>query len=508
MPNAYPVGPPVLKGTLSFSVKAIPGGALHGVYALDETKAASRADEIWMNFCASVQVPLTNSIWVEIDFDSPKFQALVPALRDLLAREPLEIHEAEAWFGLSKSASAEAGWHAIYGWTEPKPITFLRGEYRMSRTQTPPCRADKAPPGVHIMANLVSEKFKAVVEAHGFSGAEFFWMQDVGKCKAMQWYKLVPQYWLGNGFDHPWFDPATADEDQKKQRGRRAGVGQFRSDQLRSNVAFDEHWKNDFIQLCGTGRFEFGFPKPLLHEFLPQSDFAETSNGHVCVTRRVLEVLLRERLIQQKETGAILVTDTAPPDVNIYDTPDDRMRPLVSPEELRLIKDNEAKLWAKHLANPKPPRVPSLDRSLKLLKRAKKNAPDDFGRKASPADIASVNAALPYTLPAAWEKVLAVAEVFSFAEGEFEVVLLSRLAEYQKEVRDGLTEEQSEIPSKALFFTQGAAGDFHCFDLDSLQPDGECRVLLISHETNEPEAQWPSIAEFIEETFSGEPAEE
>lgn len=507
MPNAYPVGPPVLKGTVEFRLEAIPGGALHGVYALDQTKATSRADEIWLEFCASVKAPINSFQWVEIDFDSPKFETLVQELIALLAREPLKIEWADVGFGPGERAAEEAEWHYICGWAEP-PSAFLYGEYRMSPTQTPACKADKAPPGAHMMYQLVSEKFKAVVEANGFSGAEFLWMQDVGKCKAMQWYKLVPQYRIGLGFDHPWFDPAKADELQTKNGEPIISIRQFRNDQLRPGVAFTEPWKNKFIQLCSPGCLTYCFPEPVLREFLPQSDFAVAAERHICVTRRVRDVLLRERLIQQMETGPLLITDTAPPGVKCYDTKEIWMRPVVSPEELRLIKENEAKLWAKHLANPKPPRVPSLDRSLKLLKKAKKNAPDDFECKASPADIAAVNAALPYPLPAAWEKVLAVAEVFMFAGGEFEVVLLSRLVEYQNETRDCLeTGDPAAMPSKVLFFTHGAGGDFHCFDLDSLQPDGECRVLLISHEKMEPEAEWPSIAEFIEETFSGEPAE-
>src|SRR5438874_964101 len=71
-------------------------------------------------------------------------------------------------------------------------------------------RADRLKPGVHVAGGYlqvdVSERFKAVVEAHRLTGIEFVWIRDIGKYRAMQWYFPVCSKCLGRGLDAPFID--------------------------------------------------------------------------------------------------------------------------------------------------------------------------------------------------------------------------------------------------------------------------------------------------------------
>jgi hypothetical protein len=71
-------------------------------------------------------------------------------------------------------------------------------------------RADRMKPGIHLGGAIypvyVSERFKAVVEAHRLTGIEFVWCRDIGKYRAPQWYYPVCRECLGRGLDDPWID--------------------------------------------------------------------------------------------------------------------------------------------------------------------------------------------------------------------------------------------------------------------------------------------------------------
>jgi hypothetical protein len=51
---------------------------------------------------------------------------------------------------------------------------------------------------------------------------------------------------------------------------------------------------------------------------------------------------------------------------------------------------------------------------------------------------------------------------------------------------------------------QTELGDSIWLDTRRQKPDGDCRVLLMSHETGEEERDWLSIADFLEELLTAE----
>ena len=84
---------------------------------------------------------------------------------------------------------------------------------------------------------------------------------------------------------------------------------------------------------------------------------------------------------------------------------------------------HSAKDKAAFVQNPKPVRVPSLPRSLALLKSRKRIDPKKFSRAASAKAVEQTNNDLPRPLPTAWQKVLRTAnggiiEQCDLADGE------------------------------------------------------------------------------------------
>ena len=58
-----------------------------------------------------------------------------------------------------------------------------------------------------------------------------------------------------------------------------------------------------------------------------------------------------------------------------------------------------------------------------------------------------------------------------------------------------------DFPEHYLFISHSLTGDSCVLDLSTIDINGECLVLCISHETQQPERKWPSIAAFLEDVL-------
>src|SRR5262249_31192459 len=109
-----------------------------------------------------------------------------------------------------------------------------------------------------------------------------------------------------------------------------------------------------------------------------------------------------------EECQPVLILDRAPPGVENLDRRYGPAEPTFAAEEWAQIRQWEAGAWARHCAHPKPPRAPSLARSLALLRSRQRREVKSFARPASARAIAEAGRALGAPLPAAWEKVLRI----------------------------------------------------------------------------------------------------
>jgi hypothetical protein len=392
-------------------------------------------------------------------------------------------------------------------------------------------KADRMKLGVHVAGWTplvhVSERFKAVVEAHKLTGIEFVWCRDVGRHRAPQWYLPVCQQCLGRGLDHPWLDTARLNGlgfGTLHPSGRHGQSG-FGSRLQRRGTGFKDPQLKKLMSLLRSMELlkrppDFGsFPR-YLRKYLPDTDFActiqDTCQGGpnyrhrgLAMNRKARDVLKANRIVTDDELDPVLVLDRPQKGVRNLDRRYGPPDPAFSADQLARIRELQAADWAKHLAKPKLQRAPDLARSLALLRASKRRTPNAFAKPAAQRviDAASI---LGVEVPAAWQKVLRISnggriDHSPLASDQACVfVPAEKLNESQRTEIGYFEEIGARLPETLTVVVQTEIGDSIWLDRARQKPDGDCRVVLISHETGEEDREWPSVAEFLEELLMAE----
>jgi hypothetical protein len=470
----------------------------------------------------------------EFDLDSPK----LPEIVALLAR----LHKQKrAWMGyveinelLVEDARTRPEWFLLEPDTQSHlDACFLRN---VNEEQVYPFgNAASAQPGLHVAdwgpdSLLVSERFKDVVEKHRLTGLEFLWIRDSGRYRAMQWYLPLPRELLGRGLDHPWYDPAKSSGVGSNAKDPRARHGQriascMAGFTLRANSSFGDPLKDRLLKLMVAmskrQMLVISYPR-YLRQYLPRADFAFTlcdwqygdqihRHRGLAARRRAKDLLIANGLASEKDFVAVKVFDRVPPGTENLDRRCGKPLPLFSPAELARLRDEEAVLWAEHVRQDKPPRTANLGRSLSLLRSAKRRAPKDFAKPAAPKAIAEAARALGIEMPDAWQKVLRASNGAKVTnsplacEQSCQMVPVEKLARSQREEVEYYRDINAPLPNGWLLIARTETGDSIWLDTKQKNAAGECRVVLVSHETGETEREWSSVAAFVEELLTAEP---
>jgi hypothetical protein len=184
------------------------------------------------------------------------------------------------------------------------------------------------------------------------------------------------------------------------------------------------------------------------------------------------------------------------------------VEPTFSAQQMTRLRGLEREAWAQHLANPKPPRAPDLDRSLKLLRSAKRRAPKDFGEPASQKEIDETARRLGLGIPPAWQKVLRLSnggriENCPLTDGcEGRITPTDKLAKEWREELEFYSQMRSDLPKTLLSVMRTDFGDSIWLDTSRAGKAGDCPVVFMSHETGGQQREWPTIAEFLEEALT------
>jgi hypothetical protein len=469
----------------------------------------------------------------QIDLDSPKLSEIVGILQRLQKTKA-------AWMGFVEIderfldvAKTRAGWYVL----EPHEQSHLDACFLRSVNEEqvyPFGNAAAAKPGMHVAdwgpdSILVSERFKEAVVKHRLTGLEFLWVRDTGRYQALQWYLPLPCEILGRGLDHPWYDPAKstgvgfAARDLRARHGQRiaTSLGGFT---LRSKSSFGDPVKDRLLKLAvamSKGRMVvMSYPR-YLRKYLPRTDFAATVRDRqygdeiwrdrgLAVSRRARDVLLTNGLVPEKNFVAVKIFDRVPPGLENLDRLCGKPEPVFLPSELTRLRAQEATFWAEHVRHAKPPRPANLGRSLTLLHTAKRREPKDFPRPAAPKALAGAQRALGVQIPAAWQKVLRISNGGRIANSPLAaeqaclIVPVEKLPKAQREEVEYYRAINAPRPKSWLLVVQTEIGDSIWLDTRRKKTGGECRVVLVSHETGEEEREWPSVAEFLEELLTAE----
>jgi hypothetical protein len=184
--------------------------------------------------------------------------------------------------------------------------------------------------------------------------------------------------------------------------------------------------------------------------------------------------------------------------------------PAFTPEQLARIRELEAECPAEHVAHPKPPRAPDLARSLSLLRSRKRRRPKCFAKPAAPKAIVKATTTLGATIPIAWQNVLRVSnggriEHCALAAGHAALIIpAEKLATSRQTEADYYRDIGIGLPDSLLLVMRTEIGGSVWLHAARPKSGGECRVVLMSHETGAEQREWPSVAEFLEELLTAE----
>lgn len=469
-----------------------------------------------------------------IDLDSPKLPDLVATI-DRLRRQkvarPGSAHIEEwleedermklEWFVLSPTAEFDE-------WPEPQKKDFPA----LNRLEVPTTKADAYKAGVHVAGGrgFVSESFKELVEREGLAGVEFIWVPDIGKYEAPQWYLPVAAESLGRGLDHPWFDPSKfitsnwpdGRADQPQEPEWRYGVaGWFSSDQFRPRAGYDDPIKDKLLSMFRKGQLHVESHRRALRKHLPDTDFAyvwvspeQDRVRQLCVSRKARDLLIEARLVGQTECVGVEVLDRRYKGAELLDgLPGGPAGPgpAYSSEEIAAIREEEARAWADFAARAKPTRETDVKRSVKRATKRKKRKRVKFDGAASEEAIQEAGEELPVPIPPAWQHFLRTIGgafirkcVLTGGQADSAFAAPHELAPLQEQLEWLASEIDPDLAEGLLWVGETEFGDAVALDTSTVTKDGECRVVLMSHETMDVDREWNTVAEFLDEVLAEE----
>jgi hypothetical protein len=395
-------------------------------------------------------------------------------------------------------------------------------------------KADRMKRGVHLAGGFtvvyVSDRFEALVEKHRLSGIDFIWCRDVGKYQAPQWYFPVCARPLGRGLDDPRIDITKLSGRGFQTLDPRGRHGQ--------HSAFEEQYKRDagpsdplleelLALMCSMellkrpGRIVATFPSYLL-EYLPDTDFAYTvldmgdgeggNSRHrgLAMNRKARDLLKAHGIVTHEHCKPVMILDRPLKGAEDLDRRYGPPEPPFSAEQLAGIRELESRAWAEHVAHPKPPPAPNLARALALLRSWKRRAPESFAKPATPKALAEAATALGLEIPAAWQKVLRISnggriDNSPLADDQACFILpVEKLAKSRQTEAAYYRDIHAELSHAMLPVVRTEIGDSIWLDTSQQRPDGDARVVLMSHETGGEEREWSSVAYFLEEFLAPE----
>lgn len=493
--------------------------------------------------------------WAEVPLDDPPaLLSLVERLEALVCDDVVRVAAGHLAFRLEDDEGALLEWFEL----DPARTFPLRRSAPYQEFS-----AGDLPPGCHVASggtHFVSEAFKRAVEQEGLTGLELLWVKDTGRYRASQWYEAMPVAPIGRGLDHPWFDRAAfeawwarggdtlamteraiaashgverlvfeASRDELPRRrakaigkeARRFGARVFDNRFFRAGAGFADE-RDRLVRLFVfedlLNSLRVSSPLVVLRRFLPPTDFAFSWGGldggardddtvrfgRVCFNRRVRDVLLRRKLVRPHECRGVRVLDEAPPDSSVFDDPERSPPRLIGVDELARLREDEARHWARFVSRPRQERAVTLVAALALLKAARRQQAEGFGKPARPKALDAAEAELGRPLPAGWRAVLQLADGFenTSVEEPCRVMGTAEIASFHRETRHSVERTLGRPEPGLVFVGHWSAGDLLALEAPPGPRREGCPVLRIDHEDLTEARRWNGVAELLDELLS------
>ncbi len=319
----------------------------------------------------------------------------------------------------------------------------------------------------------VPERFRDACLKHGLAAeSEFFWIRDVGKYEAEQYFALLPRQRLSRA-------AAAFSANQKPKLHAHAVGGHF------PQVAQVFHE----IQMLDLPVVYFREDMPergmVSVDYRAAKDSAY-SIRRVLIHRDMAEILLREKGITPAQLKPALVLDqihSGYQELKLKPQP----RPLAAHLE-KSLREYEA-----FKTKPRPRRAVSEKDALTQLRRAKRDRNEDFEKPLSKAKAEALEST-PYGALIAYYRIANGGNLDE--EGEYRWLPHAEALEENGAFQADLAAEETlEAKPNGVVFAK-------CADGDAVLLCGDGTVIRFSHEEPAAIAQWPSLAQFLFEALS------
>ena len=148
-----------------------------------------------------------------------------------------------------------------------------------------------------------------------------------------------------------------------------------------------------------------------------------------------------------------------------------------------------------------------MNRSLALLRKAKKTRPDDFKPGKSKKTLQNLFSQLPFKLPDCWVDILAISSsgTFGISDEEYKIIPLEACVKHHKEIVANRKSDDEDYNGGFIYFGSTICGDLFAFKKNEDEAADDCPVVLISHEDYSITREWESVADFLDSILLDSP---
>lgn len=147
--------------------------------------------------------------------------------------------------------------------------------------------------------------------------------------------------------------------------------------------------------------------------------------------------------------------------------------------------------------------VLSIAEAVSLMESIKKEQGGGEGGGASAQDLQEAAQRLPFPVPQSWASVLKVANQFSYTQNGYSFRFYSSRIIHT--TSDSTFYFLREYTPAGLVIGDELTGDGLILDLSQQTSEGDCPVVVISHEGGEEAERWPSVGSFLQWLFTEQP---
>jgi hypothetical protein len=329
----------------------------------------------------------------------------------------------------------------------------------------------------------VTEDIRNCCLNHGFSGVGFYWIRDIGRYDATQFFGLiieniVPEFACDRYLSYC----------DSKDKGLEINDHSIGSPLYQKYIALGgtlPKLSQMFYDL------RVNLPIQLPKNKMPETDFACTyfnrggySKHYALIKKHAAEVLLSEKAIRKEYLTPVILYDSEPEGYYIQTS---ETIPYPSEEVIKKLELDYDKLKN----NPKPERKASEKDALNLFREIKRLRPEDFKKGLAKKKLVTL-AATTYELLSSYYSI----SDGGFLSDEYNFLAYSEsLKETQVYAVETEKEELHVDRYKGLIFAK-------CADGDTVMACNDGSVKRISHESMDVCESWDTVAQFFSEALT------